>query len=192
MWAKMRSLSGCVGNHRLNTGEKEFAEPLFQKLNQPHSKINILIGSKKFTEGWNSWRVSTMGLMNVGKGEGAQIIQLFGRGVRLKGCKMSLMRSGKAKLPEGITPPKHISLLETLSIFGIHADYMAQFRDFLAEEGLPTANDPIEFLLPVIKNLGRQRLKTIRIKTEINGVSTELGDAFRKLCTSSDYLTTGS
>lgn len=169
------------GDNGLNTGEREFAESLFYELNQPHSKINILIGSKKFTEGWNSWRVSTMGLMNVGKGEGAQIIQLFGRGVRLKGCNMSLMRSGKAKLPEGIKPPKHISLMETLGVFGIHADYMAQFRDFLAEEGLSPDNDPIEILLPVIKNLGKRRLKTIRIKTEINGVSTELGNAFRVL-----------
>jgi hypothetical protein len=31
--------------------------------------VNLLIGSKKFTEGWSSWRVSTMGLMNVGKGK---------------------------------------------------------------------------------------------------------------------------
>ena len=165
----------------LHTGEKEFAESFFHKLNQPHSKINILIGSKKFTEGWNSWRVSTMGLMNVGKGEGAQIIQLFGRGVRLKGCNMSLMRSSKAQLPEGLKPPEHISLLETLGVFGIQADYMIQFRNFLVEEGLPINNDPIEFLLPVIKNLGKQPLKTIRIKTEINGVSTELEDAFRIL-----------
>ena len=128
----------------LNTGEREFAESFFHKLNQPHSKINILIGSKKFTEGWNSWRVSTMGLMNVGKGEGAQIIQLFGRGVRLKGYNMSLMRSGTAPPPEGIKLPKHINLLETLGVFGIQADYMARFRDFLVEEGLPTDNGPIE------------------------------------------------
>ena len=163
------------------TGERVFAESLFHKLNLPDSKVHLLIGSKKFTEGWNSWRVSTMGLMNVGRGEGAQIIQLFGRGVRLKGYNQSLKRSGKTKLPEGIEPPKHIDILETLSIFGIHADYMAQFRDFLDEEGLPTNNGRIEFLLPVIKNLGTQRLKTIRLKKTINGVSTELGDAFRKL-----------
>ena len=143
--------------------------------------MNLLIGSKKFTEGWSSWRVSTMGLMNVGKGEGAQIIQLFGRGVRLKGYDMSLKRSGKTQLPEGVERPKHISVLETLGIFGIHADYMAQFRDFLEEEGLPTNDDRIEFLLPVIKNLGTQKLKTIRLKKTINGVSTEFGDAFRKL-----------
>ena len=165
----------------LATGEREFAESLFHELNEPHSKVNLLIGSKKFTEGWSSWRVSTMGLMNVGKKEGAQIIQLFGRGVRLKGYDTSLKRSGKTQLPDGIKRPQHISVLETLGIFGIHADYMAQFRDFLNDEGLPTNDDRTEILLPVVENLGRQTLKTIRLKKTINGVSTEFGDAFRKL-----------
>ncbi len=165
----------------LATGEREFSGSLFHEINQPHSPVNLLIGSRKFTEGWSSWRVSTMGLMNVGKGEGAQIIQLFGRGVRLKGYDLSLKRSGKTQLPEGVARPKHIDVLETLGIFGIHADYMAQFRDFLEEEGLPTDEEQVELLLPVIKNLGTQKLKTIRLKKTINGVSTELGDAFRKL-----------
>lgn len=165
----------------LATGDREFKGSLFHEINNAHSTVNLLIGSKKFTEGWSSWRVSTMGLMNVGQGEGAQIIQLFGRGVRLKGYDLSLKRSGKTQLPEGINRPKHISVLETLGIFGIHADYMAQFRDFLEEAGLPTNDDRIEFLMPVIKNLGTQKLRTIRLKKTINGVSTEFGDAFRKL-----------
>ena len=113
--------------------------------------------------------------------EGSQIIQLFGRGVRLKGYDLSLKRSGKTQLPDDVARPKHIGVLETLGIFGIHADYMAQFREFLEEEGLPTNEDRIEFLLPVIKNLGTQKLNTIRLKKTINGVSTEFGDAFRKL-----------
>ncbi len=167
--------------HGLATGERDFSGSLFHEINQPHSPVNLLIGSKKFTEGWSSWRVSTMGLMNVGKGEGAQIIQLFGRGVRLKGFDTSLKRSGRVTLPEGLDRPKHIGVLETLGIFGIRADYMAQFRDFLEEEGLPVNDDRIEFLLPVIKNLGTQNLKTVRLKKTINGVSTEFGDAFRKL-----------
>lgn len=167
--------------HGLATGEREFSGSLFHTLNKPHSSVNLLIGSKKFTEGWSSWRVSTMGLMNVGKGEGAQIIQLFGRGVRLRGYRTSLKRSTRTQLPDGLDRPKHINVLETLGIFGIHADYMAQFRDFLEEEGLPTNDDRLEFLLPVIKNLGKQQLKTVRLKRTINGVSTEFGDAFRKL-----------
>jgi hypothetical protein len=163
------------------TDDREFAGSLFHEINKPGSTVNLLIGSKKFTEGWNSWRVSTMGLMNVGQTEGSQIIQLFGRGVRLKGYNSSLKRSGKAQLPADMTRPKYIGLLETLSIFGIRADYMAQFRDFLEEEGLPTNDDRVEFMLPIIKNLGTQQLKTIRLKKTINGVSTEFGDAFRRL-----------
>ena len=171
----------CEDHHELTVSEREFSGSLFHEINKPGSMVNLLIGSKKFTEGWNSWRVSTMGLMNVGQTEGSQIIQLFGRGVRLKGYDLSLKRSGKTQLPEDVTRPKHIGVLETLGIFGIRADYMAQFRDFLEEEGLPTNDERIEFLLPVIKNLGTQKLKTIRLKKTINGVSTEFGDAFRKL-----------
>lgn len=165
----------------LETGDREFSGSLFHSINKPDSTVNMLIGSKKFTEGWSSWRVSTMGLMNVGRGEGSQIIQLFGRGVRLKGINFSLKRSGYAKLPEGLDRPKHIGALETLGIFGIKADYMAQFREYLKEEGLPSNEDREEILLPVIKNLGTQKLKTIRLKKTINGVSTDFGDAFRKL-----------
>ena len=163
------------------TSDREFSGSLFHEINQPDSTVNVLIGSKKFTEGWNSWRVSTMGLMNVGKGEGAQIIQLFGRGVRLKGYDLSLKRSVKTQLPEGVDRPKNIGVLETLGIFGIHADYMAQFRDYLDDEGLPTNGERIEFLLPIVKNLGTRKLKTIGLKKTINGVSTKSGEAFRRL-----------
>lgn len=165
----------------LNVSEREFSGSLFHDINKPNSTITMLIGSRKFTEGWNSWRVATMGLMNVGASEGSQIIQLFGRGVRLKGYGRSLKRSGHTELPPDAHIPRHIGLLETLGIFGIHADYMAQFRDFLKDEGLPTNEDRYEMLLPIIKNLGTQKLKIIRLRRTINGVSTEFGDAFRKL-----------
>ena len=177
--AKLSKL--CGGHASLIVGEKDFGGSLFHDINKAHSTVNLLIGSKKFTEGWNSWRVSTMGLMNVGSTEGSQIIQLFGRGVRLKGCRQSLKRSGRMLLPEGVTRPHYIATLETLNIFGIKADYMAQFREFLEEEGLPPNDERIEFLLPVIRNLGSKKLKTIRLKKTINGVSTEFGDAFKKL-----------
>src|SRR5690606_32066833 len=103
--------------------------------------VNMLIGSKKFVEGWDCWRVSTLGLMHVGKSEGSQIIQLFGRGVRLKGHSWSLKRSGFS------TPahqPEHIQSLETLNVFGIEADFMEKFKKFLEEEDLPS-NDQNTF-----------------------------------------------
>jgi hypothetical protein len=114
--------------------EEQFSGSLFQAINRQDSSINALIGSKKFIEGWDSWRVSTMGLMNIGRGEGPQIIQLFGRGVRLLGRDRSLQRS---EVLDG-DHPDDLPLLETLSIFGVRARYMTQFRDYLAEEGIDT------------------------------------------------------
>ena len=67
---------------------------LFATINSQDSTINILIGSKKFTEGWSSWRVSAMGLMNVGRSEGSEVIQLFGRGVRCLGQVDGVCRVG--------------------------------------------------------------------------------------------------
>lgn len=141
--------------------EKEFSGSLFRGLNDDESTVNVLIGSKKFTEGWNSWRVSTMGLMNIGRTEGSEIIQLFGRGVRLKGHGMTLKRSSRL---EGVPRPDRIHLLETLNIFGIRADYMRQFKEYLEEEGLPGNEERIEFILPVVKNLNGKKLTSVRIE----------------------------
>ena len=85
-----------------------FSKSQFEEIRMPDSRVNILIGAKKFIEGWSSWRVSSMGLMNVGKGEGSQIIQLFGRGVRLKGKNMTLKRT--EALPEITSGPPELRI----------------------------------------------------------------------------------
>ncbi|MDT7688433.1 MAG: hypothetical protein QOE46_1192 [Acidobacteriota bacterium] len=154
----------CEEHNELVVTEREFSGSLFRGINDD-TTVNILIGSKKFTEGWNSWRVSTMGLMNIGRSEGSEIIQLFGRGVRLKGYEFGLKRSRRL---EGVRPPKHIETLETLNIFGIRADYMGQFKEYLADEGLPANEERIELDLPVINNLGAKRLRMIRLKEGVD------------------------
>ncbi len=122
--------------------EDNFSDSLFAQVDAPASPIHLLIGARKFIEGWSSWRVSAMGLLNVGKGEGSQIIQLFGRGVRLKGKEMSLKRSAA---PEGGPPhPPGIQHLETLTIFGWNADYIQTFRAILENEDIRK-----ELILPV-------------------------------------------
>ncbi len=92
--------------------------------------------------------MSSMGLMNLGRGEGTQIIQLFGRGVRLRGYQFSLKRS--SRLPDASQHPISVRPLETLNIFGVRADYMAQFREYLEDEGVPTREKVTTILLPVI------------------------------------------
>ena len=152
------------------TGNIEFKDSLFDKITSSDSKINLLIGSKKFTEGWNCWRVSTMGLMNVGKSEGSEIIQLFGRGVRLKGYEMSLMRSVeyvKTHREQHIDIPDYISNLETLNVFGIKADYMKRFKEYLEKEGVPTSKDaPHVITMPIIRNrkFKNRKLYSLQVK----------------------------
>jgi hypothetical protein len=149
----------------LAVSDSEFSESIFRRVNDTDSTVNVLIGSKKFSEGWSSWRVSTMGLMNIGKKEGSQIIQLFGRGVRLKGLDFCLKRSHRIV---GLHAPPDIGRLETLNVFGVHADYMRQFKEYLEDEGLPANEDRIEFVLPVVKNLGQRPLKVIRLKEGVD------------------------
>lgn len=110
--------------------DETVTEPMFHNVASASSPVNLLIGAKKFMEGWSSWRVSGMGLLNVGRSEGPLIIQLFGRGVRLKGAGMSLKRGG------GGNPAPHQELLETMNIFGIKADFISHFKDMLEREGV--------------------------------------------------------
>lgn len=164
----------AINNNVLGT-ERDFSDSLFKKINEDTSSINLLIGSKKFSEGWSSWRVSSMGLMNVGKSEGSQIIQLFGRGVRLKGYNFSLKRStglDDYQKPDNINAlKKYLRHLETLQIFGVKADYMEKFKEFLEEEGLPTNDSAwITIKVPTIPKeiVQHNRLKLIAVKDSEN------------------------
>ncbi len=118
----------------LTLEEDALVGSLFDGINETHTKIEVLIGAKKFIEGWSSWRVSNMGLLNIGRSEGSEIIQIFGRGVRLRGKGASLKRSVAL---DG-NHPDHIGLLETLNIFAVRANYMDQFRNYLEREGVET------------------------------------------------------
>ena len=119
----------------MTVGEDSISGSIFAEIGKAGTTIEALIGSRRFIEGWNSWRVSNMGLLNIGTTEGSQIIQLFGRGVRLRGRDMTLKRS--SALETEVKHPRHIGLLETLNIFAIRANYMAQFKSYLEREGVP-------------------------------------------------------
>lgn len=152
-----------------------FSGSLFADLKREGSSLRLLAGAKKFTEGWSSWRVSAMGLMNVGKKEGSEIIQLFGRGVRLKGYRFKLKRTsaldaldfedgrGQQKHPD------HVELLETLNIFGIKSDYMKEFEEYLEEEGVGEDERRELIELPTIQlpEFEKAKLNIIRPKAEM-------------------------
>ncbi|MCY3628038.1 MAG: DEAD/DEAH box helicase family protein [Gammaproteobacteria bacterium] len=161
--AKLMRLCQEAGFENIVVTDQAFSESLFQGINRKGSSINLLVGAKKFTEGWSSWRVSTMGLMNVGRSEGSEIIQLFGRGIRLRGYGFSLKRSNH--IP-GINHPEFITILETLNVFGIRSNYVKEFEEYLEAEGLGKESTVL-VTLPVIKRLSRDDLKLIRLDKNI-------------------------
>lgn len=159
--------------------EDDGKSSLFEDIDKPDSSINLLVGSRKFTEGWNSYRVSSIGLMHLGKSEGTQIIQLFGRGVRLRGYQGCMRRSSViAEKPD--SSPKHLRVLETLQVFGVKASYIGKFRDWIRDE-VPEALDKEVWTLPVYRTLPDHKLKTIRLKDTIDGVQVKWRKAFDQL-----------
>ena len=135
-------------------------QSLFDQINEPNTTLNMLIGAKKFLEGWNSWRVSSMCLLNIGKREGTQIIQLFGRGVRLKGKGYCLKRSRFIEGPH----PKYLEPLETLNIYGIKADYMETFREVIEREDVQAYQEIV--LKPELIEPFPKHLKILKPKEE--------------------------
>ncbi|EGN63614.1 type III restriction enzyme, res subunit superfamily [Fusobacterium animalis 11_3_2] len=156
--------------HNINTLSINFSDSLFDSINDKNSDINLLIGSKKFIEGWNSWRVSAIGLMNIGKKEGSQIIQLFGRGVRLKGKNYSLKRSTAYFLDyplENKDIYSDLKYLETINIFGIKADYMQQFREILESEEIEK-NKKFMLNIPILFNIPSKKIINLKIKNNLD------------------------
>jgi len=164
----------CDKHEELSVSEKSFNTSIFKTINNKDSSINLLIGSKRFSEGWNSYRVSTLGLMYVGRSEGSEIIQLFGRGVRLRGYEHSLKRSKaihwavKDNDLKWVAKDDHLPVLETLNVFGIKADYMAQFDAFLEGEGIKKPDDFVKTTIPTTIKLPRTPLITVKVPDNIN------------------------
>ena len=116
---------------------------LFKNIDDENSPINILIGSRKFSAGWNSFRASQICLINFGTGSGPTIIQMFGRGVRLRGLNNDGKRSEKYYVKEDggkteflphskdsrLSKEKYelLKYLETLFIYSLRSTYLSKF-----------------------------------------------------------------
>ena len=123
-----------ITNDGIETRVEVIANPNlhFENLDDETSPINVLIGSRKFAEGWNSYRLSVIDLINLGNSKGNLIIQIFGRGVRLHG------KGGNGKrryiehkpdyylLRQGVTEDD-IRRLETLTVFSLRRSYLEHF-----------------------------------------------------------------
>lgn len=111
---------------------------LFENIDKSQSPINVLIGSRKFAEGWNCFRVSVIGLINLGKTKGNKIIQIFGRGVRLKGLKNDGKRKDLNHIEDyfALTNSEldKLKRLETLCVFSLQRSYLETFTEAVSSE----------------------------------------------------------
>ena len=142
---KNTNIEKLVSDNKIILKTVKFADKnhLFKHIDYPASPINILIGSRKFSAGWNSFRVSQICLINFGSGVGSTIVQIFGRGVRLKGLsddgkrqedyvdEENGERSGFKEYTKhsNLSPDAHENLkyLETLFIYSLRSTYLTKF-----------------------------------------------------------------
>lgn len=102
---------------------------LFESLSRHNSPINLLIGSRRFAEGWDNYRASSLTLLRLGQGEGSLIIQMFGRVVRFAG------RNGDGR--RLLNPPEALKPLQTAYVYGLRSKYLETFLVGLYENGVP-------------------------------------------------------
>ena len=138
------SFYNSITNDLIETRAEAIENPSlhFENLDNETSPINVLIGSRKFAEGWNSYRLSVIDLINLGSSKGNLIIQIFGRGVRLHGKG----GDGKRRYIEH-NPDYHllrkndkkddIRRLETLTIFSLRRSYLEHFLKEVHAGGIP-------------------------------------------------------
>lgn len=138
---------------------------LFEDLGNETCRATMLIGSRKFMEGWNSFRVSMLGIFNIGQNAGTQIIQLFGRGVRLRGKDGSLKRFSRDKGRERAgSTLERLRVLETISLFTVNAKYLQLFEKEIQErlEGEPDG-EPVTVEIPIVGDRHPPRLRVLKL-----------------------------
>lgn len=130
------SIEKRTGNNIVITDNEKY---MFENIDKKESPINILLGSRKFAEGWNCFRVSVIGLVNLGVSKGNKIIQIFGRGVRLKGLNNDGKRYDKKHIEDYFAledgeNDDDIKKLETLCVFSLTKSYLETFTESIRSE----------------------------------------------------------
>ena len=105
-----------------------FTSSLFVDLEKENSRVNVLIGSRRFAEGWDNYRASSLTLLRLGQNEGSLIIQMFGRVVRFAGT------NGNGKRLRDIKGD--LAALQTAFVFGLKSRYLQAFLAGLFENGI--------------------------------------------------------
>lgn len=135
---------------------QELSNGYFDSINDSNSPINIMLGSKVFSEGWDSNRVNEILFLNIGSKNAIKYVtQTIGRGIRIEPSKGNKKRKGNAGI-------------ETLFVMASDSDgvkqilkgFKAMQNDTKALVGFKKTNAYKEPKVPVYANLDtRAKLK---------------------------------
>lgn len=130
----------------------------FKNLNNDN-RINILLGSRSFYEGWDSNRPNVINFINIGGRDAKKyVLQAIGRGVRIEprpGERKRLLNNDTNKNP----------LLETLFVYATDKNGVKSILDTLDEQKYTdeyqvslfvSEQKPFELLIPKYKNADRR------------------------------------
>jgi hypothetical protein len=135
----VKALAAC----RLPCEEDALSGSLFATLDDPGAGLNLLIGSRRFAEGWDNYRPASLTLLRLGQGEGSLIIQMFGRVVRFAGVDGDGKRLAR--------PPALLAPLQTAYVYGLKSGYLDSFLHGLTANGVAAAERvscPIQVHVP--------------------------------------------
>lgn len=142
-------LKKALESANLTVEDDAMSSSLFAALDAPGSGLNVLIGSRRFAEGWDNFRASSLTLLRLGQGEGSLIIQMFGRVVRFAGVGGNGKRLDK--------PPAELAPLQTAYVFGLKSGYLDTFLQSLIDNGVPDSKrvecDVRKHTPPVLKSV---------------------------------------
>jgi superfamily II DNA or RNA helicase len=117
----------------------------FDELNSPSSTINILLGSRIFSEGWDSNRPNIINFINIGVSEAQKfVLQAIGRGVRIEPFKNERNRLEYLPDKEKYFPDLSVyqklltktQALETVYIFSTNKETIGAILENISK-GLP-------------------------------------------------------
>ncbi len=177
-WFK-KELSGYEVNHHFND------ESFFEKLNQPDSRVNLLLGSRTFYEGWDSNRPNVIMYINIGTSTDAKkfILQSVGRGVRIEPLPDQRKRFRELKASGGLSDSERlifeqvkdrIQPLESEFIFGTNREALKTVIEELQKEDTQAdsavialrRNDPAVGGHPLLVPVYREETEPIYIRGE--------------------------
>jgi len=144
-------LKKALESNGLAVQDDALSGSLFAALDAPGSGVNVLIGSRRFAEGWDNFRACSLTLLRLGQGEGSLIIQMFGRVVRFAGV------AGDGKRLQRPSPA--LAALQTAYVFGLKSGYLDVFLQSLGDNGVldaqridcPVVPTPVPPLLQAVR-----------------------------------------